>query len=140
MAAIAWCPENSDILAVGYGKFYFTDRNSGMVLLWNIKNPVQPEREYAFDSAVTSLGFAKLNPNLLAIGFYDGVVRVLDVSSREIRVIGQSSVTDSPCIEPVWKVVWYMGDDYYKEAEQVTKPDPFRDCLILLLLLGDNDH
>lgn len=121
MSAVAWSPSNSDILAVGYGKFYFTDENPGMVMLWNMKNPVQPERQYLFDTPVTSLGFAKFNPNLLAVGFCDGMVRVMDVSCREIRIIGQSSVSD---FEPVWNVVWYAGDDYYKEAEQVSKPQP----------------
>lgn len=68
VVALDWNPSNEDILAVGYGKFYFSDETNGLVMIWNIKNPVQPERHYSFQSPVTTLKFSKENSNLLAIG------------------------------------------------------------------------
>ncbi|KAK5645037.1 hypothetical protein RI129_006337 [Pyrocoelia pectoralis] len=118
VSTLAWNEDNSDILAVGYGKFYYTDKTNGMVMLWNIKNPVQPERTYKFEQPVTALHFSKKNPNLLGIGFYDGTVQILDVSSRDIRLIGRSC-KDSPIFEPIWQVVWYQGSDYFKGIEQI---------------------
>lgn len=101
---MTWSPKNHDVLAVGYGKFYFTDKNDGMVLLWNIKNPVQPERVYAFGVPVTSVAFSILNPNLLAIGFYNGYIKIIDVSARHIRIICQTSKDSFPNFEAVWHV------------------------------------
>lgn len=67
--SINWNPANQDIVAVGYGKFYFSDTIPGLVLIWNIKNPVQPERSYSFTDSVTSVCFSTKNPMLLAVGF-----------------------------------------------------------------------
>ncbi|KAB0795109.1 hypothetical protein PPYR_11948 [Photinus pyralis] len=118
VSALTWNEDNPDILAVGYGKFYYEDRANGMVLLWNIKNPVQPERNYKFEHPVTALHFSKKNPNLLGIGFYDGAVKILDVSCRNIRIIGRSG-KDSPIFSPVWQVIWYQGSDYFRGTEQI---------------------
>lgn len=87
-------------------------------MIWNVKNPVQPERQYNFEQAVTALNFSKQNPNLLGIGFYNGSVQIIDISARDLRVVGHST-TDSPCFEPIWQIVWYKASDYFKDMEQV---------------------
>lgn len=69
VVAMDWNPANSDILAVGYGKFLFSEETKkGIVMIWNIKNPVQPERHYNFNSPITSLQFSRQCANVLAIG------------------------------------------------------------------------
>lgn len=117
MTAVCWNTSNEDVLAVGYGKFYYAEETTGLVMIWNIKNPVQPERVYHFPSPVTSVDFSQQHPNLLAIGFYDGSIKVLDISDTNIRTIGTSSREDSPLFEPIWQVEWYTDDDYYKGME-----------------------
>ncbi|XP_076266872.1 dynein axonemal intermediate chain 4-like [Rhynchophorus ferrugineus] len=115
VTCMEWNPVNSDLLAVGYGKFYFADVSTGMALIWNIKNPVQPERTYEFVNPVTTLSFSKMNPNLLAVGFYNGHVAVLNISNREINIVAENV----PSFEVVWSVVWRQLSDESKGKEQI---------------------
>lgn len=120
MTAICWNHENNDILAAGYGKFFFATETTGMVLIWNIKNPVQPERVFNFPEPVTCLSFSYKNPNLLAVGFYYGSVKLIDISSRtDVRIIGQSSRETFPTHEAIWQVRWMTDDEYLKGNEQI---------------------
>nr|XP_022906107.1 WD repeat-containing protein 78-like [Onthophagus taurus] len=114
---MCWNPSNQDILAVGYGKFYYSERTTGLVMIWNIKNPVQPERTYNFSEPVTAVDFSKQHPNVLAIGFYDGTIKVIEISDHELMVLGESSREDSPIFEPIWQLTWYTDQDYYKGIE-----------------------
>lgn len=117
---MGWNHENKDILAVGYGKFFFASQTTGMVLIWNIKNPVQPERVFEFGDPVTCLSFSVQNPNLLAIGFYYGLVKLIDISSRtSVRIIGQSSRENFTTHEAIWQVFWISDDEYFKGVEQI---------------------
>lgn len=115
VTALSWNNENKDILAVGYGKFFFATDTTGMVLIWNIKNPVQPERVFNFQEPVSCLSFSKQNPNLLVIGFYYGTVKIIDITARSVvRVIGQNSKENFPTHEAIWQVIWVKDDEYYK--------------------------
>lgn len=137
VTCMSWCPSNADILAIGYGVFSYVlpeRRRTGYVCLWNMKvsrifiaagefallfaqivlsspfiqNPVNPERMYEFAMPVTAVAFSKRNTQLLAIGFYDGSVQLIDVtrlSAREAR-IALSARKTSPAIEPVWQIKW----------------------------------
>lgn len=109
VVALDWNPLNEDILAVGYGKFYFTDSTTGIIMIWNIKNPVQPERHYDISAAITSLQFSKQHCNLLAIGLADGKVEILDISKREKTVLHKCSPKDSMNFEPVWQVLCLLN-------------------------------
>nr|CAI5868989.1 unnamed protein product [Callosobruchus analis] len=109
--SLDWNSKNKDILAVGYGKFYFADQVAGMVLIWSIKNPVQPERQYNFTPPVTAVSFSKENPMLLAVGFYDGAVIVLNIASREKMIIGENV----PPFEPCWSLCWNYGQTQGEE-------------------------
>ncbi|KAG5897481.1 hypothetical protein JTB14_031106 [Gonioctena quinquepunctata] len=113
--AINWNPANKDIVAIGYGKFYFPDKFPGLVLIWNIKNPVQPERRYTFKVSVMSLRFSESSPVLLGVGFEDGSVKVLNVSSREKVIIGENEGT----LEPVWCITWNAGHNEKSGEELV---------------------
>lgn len=117
VTAVCWNTKNEDVLAVGYGKFYYSEETTGMVMIWNIKNPVQPERMYNFSSPTTAVDFSQQHPNLLAIGFYDGSIKVIDISDTNVKFIGMSNREDSPLFEPIWQIEWYTDDDYYKGME-----------------------
>lgn len=110
---------NSDIIAVGYGKFLYSEVISGIICIWSIKNPTQPERLWEFDTPLTSLAFSKTNPNLLAAGFYNGDVHIVDITSYNKHVIAKSSRNSSPTFQPVWYVTWYYAVDYNPDVEQV---------------------
>ncbi|XP_063921655.1 dynein axonemal intermediate chain 4-like [Zophobas morio] len=108
VTAVALNSFNEDIVAVAYGKYFYNDRQCvGMVMIWNIKNPRQPERQYDFVVPVTSIAFSNVNPNLLAIGFYNGHLKILDISSPEINVIRE----DTTFFEPVWNILWFKQGD-----------------------------
>lgn len=109
VTGVAFNSFNEDLVGVAYGKYFYTDRNaSGLVMIWNIKNPQQPERQYNFETPVTSLAFSTVNPNLLAIGFYNGHLKIIDVSKREILAIRE----DVTFFEPVWSMLWFQqGED-----------------------------
>lgn len=110
-----WNPANKDLLAVGYGKFYFTDNIAGLVLIWNIKNPVQPERTYKFQNSVTSVHFSSSSPMLLAVGTYIGSVVIINIVSREKMIIGENT----PTFEPVWDISWQFGRNEKDGQENV---------------------
>lgn len=88
-------------------------------MIWNIKNPVQPERSYSFTDPVTCVSFSVQNPNLLAVGFFYGHVKLIDISSREVRLIGQTSRENFLTFEPIWQVTWISDDEYFKGIEQI---------------------
>nr|CAD7193629.1 unnamed protein product [Timema douglasi] len=119
VTSLSWNKENEDILAVGYGKFYFTEKINGLVCCWCIKNPVQPERAFKFDATVTAVDFSKVHPNLLAVGLYDGRVLVLDVAAKETSVVAQSGRETSPSYEPVWHVQWFHDKENHSLEEQI---------------------
>lgn len=106
--AIDWNPQNRDVLAVGYGRFYFKDSDVGMVMIWNIKNPVQPERTYHFPVSVTSLQFSRTESYALAVGLYNGRLEVIDISKREKMVCRQNSREPVGTYEALWQVIYLL--------------------------------
>ena len=80
----------------------------GMVIIWCAKNPSTPDRLYKFSSSVSDLDWSRTRPNLLAIGFYDGVVKIIDVSTVQLTVIRQTSRNTVPSYEPHWQVCAYV--------------------------------
>ncbi len=72
-----------DILAVGYGQFEFGPPLSGLVALWSLKNPGYPLWSFPTPSGVTAVDFSVHNPNMLAVGLYDGTLAVHDVKTRQ---------------------------------------------------------
>ncbi len=72
-----------DILAVGYGQFEFGPPLSGLVALWSLKNPGYPLWSFPTPSGVTAVDSSVHNPNMLAVGLYDGTLAVHDVKTRQ---------------------------------------------------------
>ena len=73
-----------DILAVGYGQFEFGSPLPGLVALWSLKNPGYPLWSFTTSSGVTAVDFSAHNPNMLAVGLYDGTLAVHDVKARQV--------------------------------------------------------
>lgn len=119
VTGMCWNSLNTDLLAVGYGKYFHQERKNGLVCCWTIKNPTQPERKYKFDSPVTSVNFSTYRPNLLACGFYNGSVIILDISFRTKTVIAVSNRETSPSYEPVWQIFWFREEDNLQTEEQL---------------------
>ena len=86
-----------DILAVGYGQFEFGPPTCGMVALFSLKNPGYPLWSFSASSGVTAVDFSVHNPNMLAVGLYDGALAVHDVKTRQVRSMPQS-VTLLSCL------------------------------------------
>lgn len=112
----AWCHTNSDVLSVAYGIYNIKpnmERTTGFVCIWNIKNPVNPERFYKYSIAVTALAFSKEQPQLLAVGLYDGTIEIIDVTVDETAArVYTSQRTSSPAIEAVCRLNWIrVGDE-----------------------------
>lgn len=110
---MSWCRSNGDLLAVAYGTYYYRDsrnRSNGAVLVWSIKNPVNPERRYRFNISVSAVEFSQRNPQLLAIALYDGTIEVIDVTSinpdDRKAVVAKSERLSSPGVEPIWQIQW----------------------------------
>lgn len=115
---MSWCCDNGDLLAVAYGVYNFREskhRISGAVLVWSIKNPVNPERRYRYKVPVTSVAFSKSTPQLLAVALYDGTVEVLDITENkplnEHSVVARSEHKSSPGFEPIWQIQWIQMKD-----------------------------
>ncbi|XP_063227527.1 dynein axonemal intermediate chain 4-like isoform X3 [Bacillus rossius redtenbacheri] len=106
VTCMSWNPVNDNLLAVGYGKFYYTERITGMVCCWSAMNPINPQRSYKFQTPVTALNFSTSHPNLLAVGLYDGTVLVLDVAAPDDSVRSHSTRETSPSYQPIWHVQW----------------------------------
>lgn len=121
VTCMSWNSENTDLLAVGYGKIDFIsgtadtkDANgqelteeelaSGIVLFWSIRNPDYPEKVLRTPHAITALDFSKKNPTLLAVGFYNGDIAVYDVRSEEDweKPMETSSGMSGSHSDPVW--------------------------------------
>lgn len=111
VAAFRWSPANASVLAVAYGAKTGSDKMDGVLLIWCAKNPSHPGREYTFDSPLSDIDWSKERPNLLAIGFYDGSVKVIDVSAKEVNIIRQSHRETSAACSPHWQV--RISSQYY---------------------------
>ena len=115
---MSWCHENGDLLAVAYGVYNYRDskhRISGAVLVWSIKNPINPERRYRYKIPVTAVNFSKMTPQLLAVALYDGTIEVLDITENrpidEYSVVARTERKSSPGFEPIWQIQWIQMKD-----------------------------
>ncbi|XP_043941522.1 dynein axonemal intermediate chain 4 [Protopterus annectens] len=110
VSSTAWNKKNSDLLAVGYGQFGFKEQKSGLVCCWSLKNPVWPECIFQCEAGVTSLDFSAANPNLLAVGMYDGIIAVYNVQMKQDIPVLDNSDFASKHAGPVWQVKWIEQD------------------------------
>lgn len=115
VASVSWCPRNGDVLAVAYGVYGFAEheyRKVGYVCIWSIKNPVNPERKWNYNAAVTAVAFSPKTPQLLAIGLYNGKVEVRDITQEDGPPIARSDRKTSPGFEPVMQIEWIESKSF----------------------------
>ncbi|KFU85427.1 WD repeat-containing protein 78, partial [Chaetura pelagica] len=110
VSSMAWSKANPDLLAVGYGAFGFKEQKEGLACCWSLKNPMWPERVFRCKHGVTALDFSMANPNLLAVGMYNGFVAIYDVQSCKDTVISDSSDSLNKHTGPVWQLRWVAQD------------------------------
>ncbi|KAF3430589.1 hypothetical protein E2986_00112 [Frieseomelitta varia] len=119
VSSFCWNYVNRNIVAVGYGARDNSDIKDGLVLLWSAKNPGVPARWYTFNSPVSDLDWSRERPNLLAIGYYNGEIKVIDVSNPDLNVVRRSEKATSSSTSPHWQVQWWPGDEQYEYQEQI---------------------
>ncbi|XP_029473429.1 WD repeat-containing protein 78 isoform X2 [Rhinatrema bivittatum] len=110
VSGIAWNKRNSDLLAIGYGQFDFTEQKEGLACCWSLKNTMWPERVFHCESGVISLDFSAGNPNLLAVGMYNGIVAIYNVQSTSDSPVLDSSDSVGKHTSPVWQLKWTEQD------------------------------
>uniref|UniRef100_A0A1B6GFQ3 Dynein axonemal intermediate chain 4 n=1 Tax=Cuerna arida TaxID=1464854 RepID=A0A1B6GFQ3_9HEMI len=118
VTSLCWSTENHNILAVGYGKFKYSDKCEGLVCIWNVKNIQDPERSYQFKDPVTCVSFSQNRPQILAVSFYNGLVLLIDIISRTLMV--KASNSHYPLYYPVWQVVWYPHEPLVSGQSLIT--------------------
>mmetsp|Transcript_24966 Transcript_24966/g.81789 ORF Transcript_24966/g.81789 Transcript_24966/m.81789 type:complete len:774 (+) Transcript_24966:69-2390(+) len=116
VSTMAWNKARKDLLAVGYGEFDFLKQKEGMVAFWSLKNPEHPERTFTTQFGVTALDFSAMNPNLLAVGLYDGTVSVYDVRAPTDKPVLESGHTGGKHSDPVWKLRWVQSGSEQSES------------------------
>lgn len=114
-----WSYQNPSILAAGYNSCPRNPVKDGLVLIWCAKNPSHYGRKFTFNSPVSSLNWSKRKPNLLAIGFFNGTVNVIDVNSKDLLIVRQSERESSPSFEPHWQIDWWTENDDSEQEESI---------------------
>ncbi|XP_062974147.1 dynein axonemal intermediate chain 4 [Elgaria multicarinata webbii] len=110
VSCMAWNKRNPDLLAVGYGQFRFKEQKKGLACCWSLKNPVWPERIYHCSHGVTALDFSEANPNLLAVGLFNGTIAVYNVQSHNSTSVLDTSESHDKHLGPVWQLKWVEQD------------------------------
>lgn len=71
---------------------------------------MSPEKRYRFDHPVTAIEFSKETPQLLAVGFFNGTVEILDISVGDTNsTVAKSQRSTSAGFEPIWDMKWVSG-------------------------------
>lgn len=80
---------NNDLFVAAYGNFSMGNQN-GMIALWTLKNPYQPESYIETKESVLTAKFSKKNPNLFACGFLNGNLNIYDTRMNLSKPIVKS--------------------------------------------------
>ncbi|KAJ1094197.1 hypothetical protein NDU88_007275 [Pleurodeles waltl] len=110
VTALCWSPRYKDLFAVGHGSYDFMKQDRGMLLLYTLKNPSNPEFIFNTESGVMCLDIHKDHPYLLAVGFYDGNVALYNLKKPGLLPNYKSSAKTGKHTDPVWQVRWQKDD------------------------------
>lgn len=100
---------NTDMIAAGYGNTRVVDNclSNGVLAVWTVKNCNVPLRFYESSAPVTSLSFSKTNPNLLAMGDFQGSLKIFDVRRKAKQPIMCSDDLDElKHLESILEIDW----------------------------------
>lgn len=115
VTAIAWHPAFPDLFAVGFGSYDFMHQSGGLVYCYSLKNTSHPEYTFSMDSGVMCLDFHPQHHTLLAVGCYNGNVRIYDIRKTKNQPIYVSNIKTGKHTDPVWQVKWQeeeVGGDF----------------------------
>ncbi|XP_056408243.1 dynein axonemal intermediate chain 1 [Hyla sarda] len=110
VTALCWNPKYKDMFAVGHGSYDFMKQTRGLLLLYTLKNPSNPEFTFSTESGVMCLDVHKDHPYLVAVGFYDGNVAIFNLKSESPQPKYMSSAKSGKHTDPVWQVKWQKDD------------------------------
>ncbi|XP_048354869.1 dynein axonemal intermediate chain 4 isoform X2 [Sphaerodactylus townsendi] len=110
VTCMAWNKLNPDLLAVGYGTFRFKEQKIGLACCWSLKNPTWPERIFKCSYGVTALDFSVANPNLLAVGMFNGTIAIYNIQGHLSTSVLDTSESFDKHLGPVWQLKWVEQD------------------------------
>ena len=117
VTAISWNPGYPDLFVVGYGSYDFMKQGGGLVSVYSLKNVGTPEFSFSTDSGVMCLDFHPQHHPLLAVGCYDGTLKVFDVRRKENKPIFASDIKSGRHTDPVWEVKWANDDGAARDLQ-----------------------
>ena len=94
-------------------------RNSpGLILIWSMKNPKNPERIILSQGPVTAIDFSTGSPSLLAVGDSHGTLSVYSIRTHEScrEPLFTSMNMHGQHTDPIWRVKWTMQQN---RSEQI---------------------
>jgi len=117
VTAVSFNPGYSDLFVVGYGSYDFMKQGSGLISVYSFKNVGTPEYSFSLDSGVMCLDFHQQHHPFLAVGCYDGTVKVFDVRRKENKHIFASDIKSGRHTDPVWEVKWQPDDGSARDLQ-----------------------
>jgi len=126
VTCISWNHANPDIIAVSYGynlkqRTGGSEVKSGIVCCWNIKNLEHPERTFVLPSSngATCCDWSHSNPNLLAVGLFNGNIVIYNVARQEDQIILEAADSPLKHLGPVWSIKWAERERGTDERDEV---------------------
>ena len=114
---MVWNKYKPDLLAAGYGNVSFAVKAGrysckpphqaegstlGYLAIWSLHSPDWPLYWTELPAGVTSLDWSARVPSVLAVGLYDGSVRVYDVKSKSKEPMLVANHDNGQHTDPVW--------------------------------------
>jgi len=121
VSCFSWNKTNSDIIAIGYGSFSFSEQNKhkvGLACCWNVKNVEYPERVYHCSASVSAVDFSTYQPNLLAVGCSDGTIAVYNVRSEQATPVFDTFDCPGKHSSPIWQLKWVERENHSGEKNE----------------------
>ncbi|OHT12276.1 Dynein intermediate chain 2, ciliary-related protein [Tritrichomonas foetus] len=125
VTGLSFNPQSANFFAASYGPVADIAVQQGqkppvgIICVWNILNPGQPERVIETESAPTSIKFSEGVPYLIAAGFADGAVGLFDIRQKKCECIAMSTVENGSHEGTVGEVVFQQRTDTRVRSEAV---------------------
>ena len=123
---ICFNPQSYNFFATSYGAIpevaqaqHKEGESVGLICIWNILNPGQPERIIETTSVPTSIVFSEGIPFLLAAGFSDGSIALYDIKNKNVERKAASTVETGSHEGEVGEVVFQQRTDTRDRTEAI---------------------